>query len=125
MGIDVYTLVAEYPDVVIQVKASDLIEAARVFAKDFASLNDLKTKESILPDTLFTKKEVMDILGISETTLWRWDAKYNYLHPVMVGAERRWRWKDISAIIDGTITDYTGNPVWSAEKNSNTLRGRG
>ena len=125
MGIDVYTLAAEYPDVVIQVKASDLIEAARVFARDFASLNDLKTKESILPNTLFTKKEVMEILGISETTLWRWDAKYNYLHPVMVGAERRWRWKDISAIIDGTITDYTGNPVWSAEKNRNDLRERG
>ena len=109
----------EYPDVVIQVKVTDLIEAAHVFAKDFASLNELKSKEKILPDTLFTKKEVMELLGISETTLWRWDAKYNYLHPVMVGAERRWRWKDISAIIEGKITDNTGNPVWSKEKNNN------
>jgi predicted DNA-binding transcriptional regulator AlpA len=124
MGIDVYTLATEFPEVVIQVKASDLIEAARVFAKDFASLNNLKTKESILPDTLFTKKEVMELLGISETTLWRWDAKYNYLHPVMVGAERRWRWKDISAIIDGTITDYTGNPIWSAEKSKKSINER-
>ena len=125
MGIDVYTLAAEFPDVVIQVKLTDLIEAAHVFAKDFASLNELNTNKTIMLDTLFTKKEVMDILGISETTLWRWDAKYNYLHPVMVGAERRWRWKDISAIIDGTITDNTGNPVWSAEKSRNDLRGRG
>ncbi|MDD3034608.1 MAG: hypothetical protein PHT25_08430 [Bacteroidales bacterium] len=125
MGIDVYTLAAEFPDVVIQVKLTDLIEAAHVFAKDFASLNELNTNKTIMPDTLFTKKEVMDILGISETTLWRWDAKYNYLHPVMVGAERRWRWKDISAIIDGTITDNTGNPVWSAEKSRNALRERG
>lgn len=119
MGIDVYTLAMEYPDVVIQVKVTDLIEAAHVFAKDLVSLNELKTKEKILPDTLFTKKEVMEFLGISETTLWRWDAKYNYLHPVMVGAERRWRWRDISAIIEGKITDNTGNPVWSKEKNNN------
>lgn len=119
MGIDVYTLAAEFPNMVIQVKVSDLIEAAHVFAKDLAASNEFKTKDLILPDTLFTKKEVMELLSISETTLWRWDAKYNYLHPVMVGSERRWRWKDISAIIEGEITDNTGNPVWSKEKNKN------
>ncbi len=119
MGIDVYTLATEFPEMVIQVKASDLIEAAHVFAKDLAVLNEFKTKDLILPDTLFTKKEVMELLGISETTLWRWDAKYNYLHPVMVGAERRWRWKDISAIIEGKITDNAGTPIWSMEKNNN------
>lgn len=124
MGIDVYTLAMEYPDVVIQVKVTDLIEAAHVLAKDLASLNESNSKEKILPDTLFTKKEVMDFLGISETTLWRWDAKYNYLHPVMIGAERRWRWKDISAIIDGKITDDTGNPVWSKEKINKTDKER-
>ena len=124
MGIDVYTLAMEYPDVVIQVKVTDLIEAAHVFAKDLASLNELKSKEMILPDTLFTKKEVMELLGISETTLWRWDAKYNYLHPVMVGSERRWRWKDISAIIEGKITDNAGSPVWSKEKNNNSGKER-
>jgi len=124
MGIDVYTLAMEYPDVVIQVKVTDLIEAAHVFAKDLASLNELKTKDLILPDTLFTKKEVMELLGVSETTLWRWDAKYNYLHPVMVGAERRWRWKDLLAIIEGNITDNTGNPVWSKEKNNNAGKER-
>ena len=124
MGIDVYTLAMEYPDVVIQVKVTDLIEAAHVFAKDLASLNELKSKEKFLPDTLFLKKEVMELLGISETTLWRWDAKYNYLHPVMVGSERRWRWRDISAIIEGKITDNTGNPVWSKEKNNNPEKGR-
>jgi len=124
MGIDIYTLAMEYPDVVIQVKVTDLIEAAHVFAKDLASLNELKTKDLILPDTLFTKKEVMELLGVSETTLWRWDAKYNYLHPVMVGAERRWRWKDLLAIIEGNITDNTGNPVWSKEKNNNAGKER-
>ena len=124
MGIDVYTLAMEYPDVVIQVKVTDLIEAAHAFAKDLVSLNELKSKEKIMPDALFSKKEVMELLGISETTLWRWDAKYNYLHPIMVGAERRWRWKDISAIIDGTITDNSGNAAWIVEKNNITSKER-
>ncbi len=118
MGIDVYTLATEFPDMIIQVKASDLIEAAHVFANDLAAAHDLKTKELITPDTLFTKKEVKELLGISETTLWRWATKYNYLQPVMIGAERRWRWKDLSAIIDGQVTNSYSNPVWTNKSNS-------
>lgn len=120
MGIDMYTLATEFPDMVIQVKASDLIEAAHVFAKDLAASHNTKTKELITPDSLFTKKEVMELLGISETTLWRWATKYNYLQPVMIGAERRWRWKDISAIIDGQVTDNYSNPVWTNKSNRNS-----
>ena len=37
MGIDIYTLATEFPDLVIQVKASDLIEAAHIFAKDLTA----------------------------------------------------------------------------------------
>ena len=124
MGIDVYTLATEYPDIVIQLKVTDLIEAAHVFAKDLASLNEQKKREKILPETLLTKKEVMELLGVSETTLWRWDSKYNYLHPVMVGSERRWRWRDISAIIEGNITDSFGKPIWSSEESNNKVKGR-
>ena len=124
MGIDVFTLVTEYPDIVIQVKAADLFEAAHVLAKDLATLNEQKQREKILPDTLLTKKEVMELLGVGETTLWRWDTKYNYLHPVMIGSERRWLWRDISAIIEGNITDQYGKPVWSVEKSNNPYKDR-
>ncbi len=124
MGIDVFTLVTEYPDIVIQVKAADLFEAAHVLAKDLATLNEQKQREKILPDTLLTKKEVMELLGVGETTLWRWDTKYNYLHPVMIGSERRWLWRDISAIIEGNITDHYGKPVWFAEKHLNPCKVR-
>ena len=123
MGIDVFTLVTEYPDIVIQLKVTDLIEAAHVFAKDLASLNEQKKREKILPETLITKKEVMELLGVSETTLWRWDTKYNYLHPVMIGSERRWRWKDISAIIGGNTIDNYGKPIWTSEESKNKIKG--
>ena len=116
MGIDVYTLATEYPDVSIHVKVKDLAEAARIFAKELVDLTGSKVMYG--PETLLTKREVMELLGVGETTLWRWDVKCDYLHPVMVGAERRWRWKDISALIEGSVTDYYGKPVWSSGNNS-------
>ncbi len=114
MGIDVYNLASDYPDVSINVKVKDLIEAAKVFAKELVTLSGSKVMYG--PGTLLTKKEVMELLGVSETTLWRWDVKSDYLHPVMIGAERRWRWKDIEAIMEGNVTDYYGKPVWAGEK---------
>jgi predicted DNA-binding transcriptional regulator AlpA len=131
MGIDIYSLALDYPDTIIQVKASDLVEAAHVFMEDLALVPERetrgrkKTKESSEPDkpkTLLTKREVMKLLGVGETTLWRWAAKYDYLHPVMIGGERRWRRKDIEAIMEGNVTDYFGKPITGSEKAS-TLTG--
>jgi len=131
MGIDIYSLALDYPDTIIQVKASDLVEAARVFIEDLALIPERetrgrkKTNETIDPDkpkTLLTKREVMKLLRVGETTLWRWATKYDYLHPVMIGGERRWRWKDISAIIEGDVTDYYGKPVWGSEKMASTIK---
>ncbi len=116
MGIDVYGLAMECSDMVIQVKASDLMEAAHVFAKDIALISESKSKETRNPNTLLTKKEVMKLLGVGETTLWRWATKYDYLHPVMVGGKRCWKWKDIEAIMEGNVTDYYGKPVWGPEQ---------
>jgi predicted DNA-binding transcriptional regulator AlpA len=127
MGIDIYSLALDYPDTIIQVKASDLVEAAHVFMEDLALVPERetrgrkKTKETNEPDkpkALLTKREVMKLLGVGETTLWRWATKYDYLHPVMVGGERRWRRKDIEAIMEGNVTDYFGKSVWGSEKAS-------
>ena len=129
MGIDIYSLALDYPDTIIQVKASDLVEAARVFMKKLDLLPERETKgskktnetaEPDKPKTLLTKREVMKLLGVGETTLWRWATKYDYLHPVMIGGERRWRWKDIVAIMEGNVTDYYGKPVWDSEKTTKT-----
>ena len=125
MGIDIYSLALEYPDTVVQVKASELVELVRVFMEDLTLLPERETRgrkttqenaETNKPKTLLTKREVMKLLGVSETTLWRWHTKYNYLHPVMIGGERRWRWKDIEAIMEGGVTDFYNKPVWASEK---------
>jgi len=110
MGIDIYSIALDYPDTIIQVKAGDLVEAAHVFMEDLALVPERETrgrkatKETSEPDnpkTLLTKREVMKLLGVGETTLWRWATKYDYLHPVMIGGERRWRRKDIEALMEG------------------------
>ena len=119
MGIDIYSLALDYPDTIIQVKASDLVEAARVFMEDLALVPESEPKgqkEPKNPNTLLTKREVMELLGVGETTLWRWATKYDYLHPVMVGGKRCWKWKDIKAIMEGNVTDYYGKPVWGPEQ---------
>ena len=125
MGIDIYSLALDYPDTIIQVKASDLVEAARVFIEDLDLMPERetrgrkKTRETVEPDkpkTLLTKREVMKLLGVGETTLWRWAAKYDYLHPVMIGGKRCWKRKDIEAIMEGNVTDYYGKPIMGREK---------
>ena len=129
MGIDIYSLALDYPETIIQVKASDLVEAAHVFMEDLELVPERETrgrKETNEPDkpkTLLKKREVMKLLGVGETTLWRWDTKYDYLHPVMIGGERRWRRKDIEAIMEGNVMDYYGKQVLRTEKAS-TLTGK-
>ncbi len=85
-----------------------------------------KTRETVEPDkpkTLLTKREVMKLLGVGETTLWRWAAKYDYLHPVMIGGKRCWKRKDIEAIMEGNVTDYYGKPIRGTEKIPTLVRG--
>jgi hypothetical protein len=36
----------------------------------------------------------------------------------MIGGERRWRWKDIEALMEGGVTDFYGKSVWRPEKAS-------
>ena len=125
MGIDIYSLALDYPDTIIQVKASDLVEAARVFIEDLDLMPERETRrrketsetnEPDKPKSLLTKREVMKLLGVGETTLWRWAAKYDYLHPVMIGGKRCWKRKDIEAIMEGNVTDYYGKPIRGSEK---------
>jgi len=60
----------------------------------------------------------MKLLGVGETTLWRWATKYDYLRPVMIGGERRWKRKDVEAIMEGEVKDFFGKPILSCQKHN-------
>ena len=73
MGIDIYTLALDYPDTIIQVKASDLVEAARVFVEDLEPEPNAKQEEEpnqrnhrdrTSENPSGPKREVMKLLGV-------------------------------------------------------------
>ena len=51
-------------------------------------------------DILLTKKEAMDKLHVSSTTLWQW-ARDEYLMPVKVGRKIYYRLEDINNLLNG------------------------
>ena len=51
-------------------------------------------------DALLTKKEVMERLGVSSTTLWNWEND-RYLLPVKVGRKVFYRISDINQLLGG------------------------
>lgn len=51
-------------------------------------------------EALMTHKEVISLLGVDSSTLWRW-AKTGYLSPVNFGGQWRYRKAEVDAIING------------------------
>lgn len=87
-----------YPDMTISVKLSDLLDSFRQIAEEIYE----KREEEIRvekEDVLITREEAMNQLGVSSSTLWRWD-KEKYLCSVKIGALRRYHQKDIDALKD-------------------------
>lgn len=50
-------------------------------------------------EMLLTPTEVCERLSITSTTLWRWQ-KAEYLIPIYIGGKRRFKTKDVEAIIE-------------------------
>ena len=67
-----------------------------------ALLEEMRVKESDSSDqeSLITKKEVMEKLNISSTTLWIWE-KRKYLVPVKIGRRIFYKRKDIENLTNG------------------------
>lgn len=89
MEVDLIELATQCPDLMISVKASDLLE-------------ELKTErtEPQVPDdeVLLSREETMEKFRISSATIWRWK-KNGYLVPVKVGSMDRYRLSDINALL--------------------------
>lgn len=51
-------------------------------------------------ECFLTAKHVAEKLGVTKTTLWRWE-KENYLKPVRFGSKLRYRESDIIALMEG------------------------
>lgn len=99
---DLIQLAEQYPGLTISVSLDDLLTAGRTLRDEI--LDSLDRPTPVLPapvkeeDDLLTKKEALQKLGVSVTTLWRW-AQDGYLTPIKVGIQVRYRLSDINAIL--------------------------
>ena len=75
-----------------------VLALARELSQCILAGNDSKAKQE--DDTLLTKKEVMERLGVSSTTLWNWEND-KYLLPVKVGRKVFYRLSDINQLLGG------------------------
>lgn len=89
-------LAEEYPDLCINIKLSELLEAFRQIADEIyeAKENERVAKEK---GQLISRDAAMKQLGVCESTLWRWD-KAGYLKPVRLGAKIKYYQRDIDRL---------------------------
>lgn len=100
MGVNIIELATQCPDITISIKASDLLEAGRIFKEEI--LDELKANQDERPapssDQLLSREETMEKFRISSATIWRWK-KCGYLVPIKVGSMDRYRLSDINALL--------------------------
>lgn len=91
-------LATEYPELTVSVKLSDLLECNRQLIKE--TKNQLTQQVAEANEESYpTVDEVVSILGVSKTTLWRW-AKQRYLNPVEIGGKRRYKMSDVKKLLN-------------------------
>ncbi len=90
----------ECPDLIVQIRLGDLLEAN----KQLIALAKHELEQEIADskaETYISREKVMEITGKSSTTIWRWQ-KINYLVPVSsVGGTYRYRMSDVRRIMEG------------------------
>ena len=92
-------LAKQCPGLQVTITLGDLVEAnTLLIAETKRELERLITDQST--ETYPSREKVMEILGVSAATLWRWD-KMGYLSPLNVGGKRRYRMSDVKRILGG------------------------
>lgn len=92
-------LAKEIPNLTISVSLADL----QAFHKEVIENTRRELEEVVISDkaeTYPTPKQVCEILGVDNSTLWRYGKK-GYLVPIEVGGKRRYRMSDIKKILNG------------------------
>lgn len=81
------------------ITAADLRDfAAQLIAETKAELEQSISDSKA--ETYLSGEKVMETMGISKTTLWRWKQR-GYLVPVRIGGNDRYRMSDIKKIMEG------------------------
>ena len=77
------------------ISAADLERILRNLVNDLIS-----EREEVKKETYISANQVSNLLGVSKSTLWRWE-KENYLVPVRVGNKLRSKESEVKQLMEG------------------------
>ena len=98
MNNNLVQLAKECPSLHVTITLGELVEAnTQLIAETKQELEQLITDANT--ETYPSRGKVMEMLDVSEATLWRW-AKTGYLVPLNVGGKRRYRMSDVKRILE-------------------------
>ena len=83
----------------VSITLGELIEAIDITIANVKSELE-QTIADQKAETYLSREKVMEIFGVGQTTMWRWQ-KSGYLVPINVGGKRRYRKSDIKRILEG------------------------
>lgn len=88
------------PDLIVQIRLGDLLEANRQLIAEAKQELEQQIADS-KAETYISREKVMEITGKSSTTIWRWQNE-KYLVPAStVGGTYRYRMSDVRRIMEG------------------------
>lgn len=92
----------QFPDMSVTIRLGDLMEANEALIRKVREEVEAEVleRERTSGCRLIPKEEVKAMLGVCNTTLWRWEKEYDYLKPVRFGGKTFYRELDITAIIE-------------------------
>lgn len=91
MNITLLEAAKQCPEMTVSIKLGELVEAARTIVAE-----TIQAEAAAAPkddEVYLSRNEVMEIFGVSSTTLWRWSR--DYLVPEKIGNSVRYRMSDI------------------------------
>ena len=91
-------LASSCPGLMVTVKFTDLVDVVK-FVVEETKLQREQVSSDQTTETYLTEDEVKQLLGVSHSTLWRWQ-KQEYLSPVKIGRKNRYRKSEIVALIN-------------------------
>lgn len=100
----------QFPDMSVNIRLADLLEANERLARQVRAEAEaeLAARQQETRCRLIPKDELIAMLGVDPSTLWRWENEYDYLKPVRFGRKVYYRETDVNAIIEAhsTRTNY-------------------
>lgn len=97
-SVNLLEVAKQFPDMSITVRLEDLMEANRSLLAELLEQESLEREKRSKEETYLTRDQVMDMLNISSTTLWRW-MKQKYLVPIEIGAKRLYLRSEVERLL--------------------------